>query len=132
MTSKTPIYLIKMNIPSHVLMLSYKLIDYSVNFEAALDYTRKNYISLIHLVISEDVIQNLYQERVITLNQKKELKRTEVENRMEYLLDEVITPSIKAKTGQKYISLIKVMQSSDNTSLNAVASELMRKTFDSI
>ena len=121
-----------MNIPSHVLMLSYKLIDYSVNFEAALDYTRKNYISLIHLVISEDVMQNLYQERVITLNQKKELKRTEVENRMEYLLDEVITPSIKAKTGQKYISLIKVMQSSDDTSLNAVASELMRKTFDSI
>ena len=123
MTSKTPIYLIKVNILSHVLMLSCKLIDYSVNFEAALDYTRKNYTSLIHLVISEDVIQNLYQERVITLNQKKELQRTEVEKRMEYLLDEVITPSIKAKTGQKYINLIKVMQSSDDTSLNAVASE---------
>ena len=111
-------------------MLSCKLIDYSVNFEAALDYTRKNYASLIHLAISEDVIQNLYQERVITLAQKKKLQREEMENRMEYLLDEVITPSIEAKTGQKYINLIKVMKSSDDISLNTVASELMHNLID--
>ena len=97
---------------------------------AALDYTRKNYTSLIHLVISEDVVQNLYQNKVITLNEKKEIQRKDKEKRMEYLLDEVIIPSLEAKTGQKYINLMKVMKSSDDTSLNAVASELMRSLFD--
>ena len=96
----------------------------SVNFKAALDYTRHNYTRLIHLVISEDVVQNLFQERVITLNEKKAIQRKEKEKRMEYLLDEIIIPSIEAKTGQKYINLIKVMKSSDDTSLNAVAAEL--------
>ena len=97
---------------------------------AALDYTRKNYTSLIHLVISEDVAQNLYQNKVITLNEKKEIQRKDKEKRMEYLLDEVIIPSLEAKTGQKYINLMKLMKSSDDTSLNAVASDVMRNLFD--
>ena len=49
---------------------------------------------------------------------------------MEYLLDEVIIPSLEAKTSQKYISLAKVMKKSDDISLNAVASELMRNLLD--
>ena len=106
------------------------MIDDSVNFEAALDYTRNNYTRLIHLVISEDVIQNLYQDKVITLNEKKEIQRKDKEKRMEYLLDDVIIPSLEAKIGQKYINLIKLMKHSDDSSLNAVASELMRNLFD--
>ena len=99
-----------------------------VNYEAALNYTRKNYTRLIHLVISEDLVQNLYQDRVITLNEKKKIQKEE-EKRMEYLLDEVIIPSLEAKTGQKYINLMKLMKNSDDTSLNAVASELICNLF---
>ena len=90
-----------------------------------MDYLRNHYTELINLAISEDVIQHLFQERVITLKQKKEIRRKETENRMEFLLDEVIIPSLDAKTGQKYISLTKVMKKSDDISLNAVASQLM-------
>jgi len=96
----------------------------------ALDYTRNNYTRLIHLVISENVVQNLYQNKVITLNEKKEIQRKDKEKRMESLLDDVIIPSLEAKTGQKYINLIKVMKVSDDTSLNAVASELMCNLLD--
>ena len=95
-----------------------------------MDYLRKYYTDLIHLIINEDVIQHLYQERVVTLKEKKEIRRKETEYRMEYLLDEVIIPSLEAKTSQKYISLAKVMKKSDDISLNAAASELMRNLLD--
>ena len=39
-----------------------KLIDYSVNFETALDYIRSQYTQLIHLNINTDVIPDLYKE----------------------------------------------------------------------
>ena len=52
---------------------------------------------------------------------------------MEYLLDEVITLAyIEAKTGQKYISLTKVMKKSDDISLNAAVSRLMHNLVDQL
>ena len=101
-----------------------KLIDCSVNFETALDYIRSQYTQLIHLNINTDVIPDLYKERVITLKEKKELQRKEMENRMEYLLDDIIIPSLEANSGLKYIGLVRVMNRSDDSVLKDVASKL--------
>ena len=81
-------------------------------------------------MICEVVIQHLYQEKVITLNQKKAIQRKETEKRMEFLLDEVIIPSLEAKTSQKFISLTEVMKKSDDVSLNTTASELVHNLLD--
>ena len=81
-------------------------------------------MELIHLNISKDVIRDLYTEKVITLNEKKEIQRKEMENRMEYLLDDIIIPSLEAKSDQKYIGLVRVMNRSDDSSLKNVASKL--------
>ena len=102
----------------------YKLIDYSVNFKTAMDYIRSQYTELIHLNINTDVIPDLYKEKVITLNEKKEIQRREMEKRMEYLLDDIIIPSLEAKSGQKYIGLVRVMNRSDDSLLKDVASKL--------
>ena len=95
-----------------------------------MDYLRIHYTDLTHLMICEDVIQHLYQEKVVTLKQKKEIQRKETEDRMQFLLDEAIIPSLEAKTSQKFISLIKVMKSCDDVSLNTTASELVRNLLD--
>ena len=102
----------------------YKLIDYSVNFKTAINYIRSQYTDLIHLNINTDVIPDLYKEKVITLNEKKEIQRREMEKRMEYLLDDIIIPSLEAKSGQKYIGLVQVMNRSDDSLLKDVASKL--------
>ena len=101
-----------------------KLIDYSVNFKTAINYIRSQYTELIHLNINTDVIPDLYKEKVITLNEKKEIQRREMEKRMEYLLDDIIIPSLEAKSGQKYIGLVRVMNRSDDSLLKDVASKL--------
>ena len=102
-----------------------KLTDYTVNFKTAMDYMRSTYTELIHLNISTDIIRDLYKEQVITLNEKKEIQRREMESRMEYLLDDIIIPSLEAKSGQKYIGLVRVMKRSDDSLLKDVASKLV-------
>ena len=44
---------------------------------------------------------------------------------MEYLLDDIIIPSLEAKSDQKYIGLVQVMKRSDDSLLNDVASKLV-------
>ena len=43
---------------------------------------------------------------------------------MEYLLDEIIIPSLEAKSIQKYNGLVRVMSRSDDSLLKDVASQL--------
>ena len=47
-----------------------------------------------------------------------------METRMEYLLDDIIIPSLEANSGQKYISLVRVMYRSDDSVLKDMASKL--------
>ena len=68
-----------------------------------MDYIRSQYTELMHLNINTDVIRDLYKEQVITLNEKKEIQRKEMEKRMEYFLDDIIIPSLEAKSSQKYV-----------------------------
>ena len=48
-----------------------------------------------------------------------------MKNRMEYLLDDIIIPSLGGKTGQKFINLVRVMEKSDDSLLKHVASKLV-------
>ena len=89
-----------------------------------MDYIRKEYTNLLHLTISTDAIRDLYMEQVITHKEKKEMQRKETEDRMEYLLDNIIIPSLEANSGLKYIKLIRVMKRSDDILMKDVASEL--------
>ena len=89
-----------------------------------MDYIRKEYKNLIHLTISTDAIRDLYTEQVITLKEKKEMQRKETEDRMEFLLDDVIIPSLEANSALKYIKLIRVMKRSDDILIKSVASKL--------
>ena len=101
-----------------------KLLDYSVNFKTALYYIKSHYRELIHVNINTDVIRDLYETEIITLKEKKEIQRKEIEDRMEYLLDDIISPSLEAKSGLKYIGLVQVMSRSDDSVLKEVASKL--------
>ena len=89
-----------------------------------MDYIRKEYKNLIHLTISTDAIRDLYMEQVIIHKEKKEMQRKETEDRMEYLLDNIIIPSLEANSSLKYIKLIRVMKRSDDILIKDVASEL--------
>ena len=89
-----------------------------------MDYIRSQYTELMHLNINTDVIRDLYKEQVITLNEKKEIQRKEMEKRMEYFLNDIIIPSLEAKSSQKYIGLVRVMNRSDDSVLKDVASKL--------
>ena len=52
------------------------------------------------------------------------MQRKEIEDRMEYLLDDIISPSLEAKSSLKYIGLVQVMSRSDDSVLKDVASKL--------
>lgn len=107
------------------LMIQCKLIDCLVNFKAALNYIKKQYTRLTRLNISDDAIKDLYEEGVLTSGEKRKIQKKDIIDRMEYLLDDVITPSLQAEVGEKFISLIRVMKNSDDVSLNKMASKLM-------
>ena len=62
---------------------------------------------------------------MLTSGEKRKIQKKDIIDRMEYLLDDVITPSLQAEVGEKFISLIRVMKNSDDVSLNKMASKLM-------
>lgn len=104
--------------------------DHPVNFNAALDYIQQQYSKLTHLTIDTDLIKFLFMEQVVTHKEKKEIQRWRREERMEYLLDNIIIPSLEIEFGQKYINLINVMDRSDDILLKTIASELKLQLYD--
>ena len=90
-----------------------------------MDHVQKQFKRFVRLNVNQDVLQDLYIEKVITHDEKIEIQRLNKEARMETLLDDVIIPSLQAETGQKYISFLNIMQRSHDITLNSVASELI-------
>lgn len=72
------------------------------------------------------VLGNLYAKNVITYDEQMEMNDLKVQKRMKFLLDHVIIPSLKSEHSAKYISLIHVMENSDDSSLKSQASKLKR------
>ena len=63
---------------------------------------------------------------VITYEEKVDMDNMSIEKRIKFLLDRVITPSLKSMHRKKYINFIHVMESSDDVLLQSQASKLKR------
>ena len=61
---------------------------------------------------------------MITLDEKIRIKGLKERERMEHLLDHVITPSLMCQHSTKYINFFNVMKNSDDSLLKNIASEL--------
>ena len=68
----------------------------------------------------------LYAEEVITDDQRKSIAIQVGRNKMEYLIVDIIIPSLKAKFSRKYKSFLKVMEENDDIDLRSAAEMLGR------
>ena len=68
----------------------------------------------------------LYAEEVITYDQRKFIDIQVGRNKMDYLIVDIIVPSLKAKFSKKYKSFLKVMEENDDTDLQSAAEMLGR------
>ena len=68
---------------------------------------------------------SLYARDVITLRQKKQINSIPIESdKMEYLLDEVIIPSLLAGRIEKFRLFLEVMEQSDDPVIKSVGKDL--------
>ena len=91
-----------------------------------MDHIRKHFKRFVRVKVHRDVLHDLYTEEVITYEEKMEIRKMEKEFRMETLMDDVIIPSLRAQTGQKYICFINILQRSHDITLKSLASDLTR------
>ena len=68
----------------------------------------------------------LYAEEVITYDQRKFIDIQVGRNKMDYLIVDIIIPSLKAKFSKKYKSFLKVMEENDDIDLQSAAEMLGR------
>ena len=111
-----------------VLHYNYQLIDRQIDYSAAEDYIRSHYVHLTLLTVNDSLLRTLNQIEVITLDEKMTVKKMDTGERMEHLLDHVITPSLKAKHREKYINFIDALDCSDDLPSKELASLLRRHT----
>ena len=68
---------------------------------------------------------SLYAKEVITLKQKQQINSIPIESdKMEYLLDEIIIPSLLAGKIEKFRLFLEVMEQSDDPLIKTVARDL--------
>ena len=66
---------------------------------------------------------------VITCKEKKIMNKIDEEERMKFLLDEVIISSLLGRHSKKYINFIDVMKNSDDSLLKSQASKFMHNVY---
>jgi len=101
------------------------MICYSVDFDcsAAKKNIKSNYTELINLPIAT-ILGNLYAKGVITLKEKLTIKTSNLplnSDKMEYLLDSVITPSLANNVTVKFKGFLEVMEESGDPILLSMA-----------
>ena len=107
----------------------YHLIDELAEYDDALEYIRKEYNRFKHLNINNDMISEFYIGKVLTHPEKLQIKDLKVQDRMEHLLDYIIIPSLGAKTSEKFVAFINILNKSDDATMNRVATDIIRKLF---
>ena len=100
-------------------------IDQPVNCSAAQRHLRNHYNKLTRLTIDNDLIRSLYQNDVITREQKITMGELKERERMEHLLDYIIMPSLETNYSPKYINFLNVMKSSDDSLVKTEVSDLI-------
>ena len=90
----------------------------------ALKNIKKNYDELTYLPISK-MLGKLYSKEIITLKEKQTIKAIPVESdRMEYFLDDIITPSLIANVIIKFRGFVEVLMESGDSTLISMAAKL--------
>ena len=103
-----------------------KIIYYleEVDCFTALRNIKENYDEMTYLPINS-MLGKLFSKDVITLKEKESIKACSTQSdRMEYLLDYVIIPSLKVDVINKFKGLLKVMKESDDPTLLYMAKKL--------
>ena len=94
------------------------------DYAAANAKITKSYVELTELPINS-ILGALRAKKIILPKEKEEIEAIPSQSkRMEYLLDNIIAPSIKAKVGIKFKGLLEVMEDSEDLVFNSVAQKL--------
>ena len=95
-----------------------------VDCSTALKNIKKNYDELTYLPINK-MLGKLYSKEIITLKEKQTIKAIPVESdRMEYFLDDIITPSLIANVIIKFRRFVEVLMESGDPTLISMATKL--------
>ena len=83
-----------------------------------------NYVEIVNLPI-ELIRRDLFAREVITSRQKEMIETIPLQSqRMEYLLDKIIIPTLTFNISTKFKSLLEVMEESGDEKLTAMAVKL--------
>ena len=87
---------------------------------------RSNYTALLEDLPTDQLLAQLWQNQVITDNEKDEIQLIPLKKKKTtYLLDNVITHSLKADFPEKYLKMVEVMRNSGNPSAINLANRLL-------
>ena len=87
---------------------------------------RKNYHELKFLPINS-VLDKLYSKGIITFEEKQRIEDNSVEiDRMTYILDHIIIPSLNVNDDMKFRVFLEVMKKSANSTLTSMATKLSK------
>ena len=90
-----------------------------------MEKVKANYNKLTNLPI-ESMIGKLYAKRVITLEEKERIDSKPIKrDKMMFLLDGVIIPSLLNNIGVKFKGFLEVMEESDDPVLTDMAKDLV-------
>ena len=68
--------------------------------------------------------RSLYAYEVITADERKEIKSKVGDEKMEFLIVDIIIPSLKRKVNKKYKAFLEVMEENEDTDLQDTAKML--------
>ena len=68
--------------------------------------------------------RSLYAYEVITADERKEIKSKVGDEKMEYLIVDIIIPSLKKEFNKKYKAILEVMEENEDTDLQDMAKML--------
>ena len=90
----------------------------------------KNYQALTTLN-ADAVVVGLYQRDVITSEEKEIIEGISLRSKkMEYIIDKIIIPSLKAEIIKKFKNFLEAMEDSEDTTVKDVGSRLGMMNFN--
>ena len=108
------------------MVVSCPLILTGFDFVAAKAKIVANYVEITDLPINL-ILQELHKKKVILSRQMETIEAKSLQsNRMEYLLDKIILPSLEMKINTNYYRFLEVMENSGNEKLTSMAQKLGR------
>ena len=97
----------------------------TIDNDAAMKVLISQYDKIFMLKV-KDLLPSLFSKGVVTLQQKQKIENKEQleQEGMKVLLDDVILPSLKLNTGEKYKGFLQSMEESDDQTWKEMAKRL--------